>query len=285
MTINLRLGILCPVSCEVSVNFNKYFQKALYVFAAAALFTFCVSKQPPVTGGIQPNFSALNPSRVLAVPHLLLPSPIKKSVVDVAVLEVDGFTKALEQKVLEAFKNQPSVNGVTFNTVRKGVANTKILSNMQSEVSRAAKVIFGSANLEVVDGPKQCANCKTIADYYVYSLRPSKKWREALNELSAKVLNSDAALLIYITHLQKNMVAGSPATEVGLAVQLVDTNNGELIWTREKMVSDVSSGAKKTFPEWSEALNKLLDENFWKGFPGRRITTPTPTATPTGEAK
>lgn len=248
---------------------NKAVSCALICFAYFTLMT-CVSK-PLVPMGLQSEFKAISPSRVLALPLFLLPNPSEPAQIDLPAWATGGGEKLLETQLLEGFKNQPGVNGVSFQSVRRALGSDPVTPwfVLKSELDASAKAL-SSTDPQVRAGlPKACLKRKSVLDFYVFCVSPKKAWLEGLNALSAKVLNADTALVIVVTHFEKSVVDGLYSAQAGLAALLVDTNTGRMIWGRQAAHSVQSPADKKAFPAWETVFAGLFSESFWEEFPGR----------------
>lgn len=249
-------------------SFSFFFFNLALLYACAS----CVTQREPVEMGIQPKYEALNPSRILAVPLFVVPDMTERVVVDRAALEAGAVYSVIETDILNAFTNQPSVNGVTFNVVRKELgAPPTLWDALNTELLEVTKKLTSRDPQDHTSFTRACINRHNILEFYVHCLSTSKIWRNNLNSLSAKILNADSALMGIVTEADKREEKNSYFTSLGLAVLLVDTNNGNLIWGRHKRQAIRTEGEKKQFPEWSEVSKALLTEDFWTGFPGRRI--------------
>ena len=261
------------------------------VGVALGLLVACQSTKP-VLMGIQPEFAAVNPSRILAVPAFAMPNPGRPSEVDVTLFEGDGANKAVETAVLGAFKNQPNVNGVSFQAVGRA------LGNVPNAWSRMAEILkMTSARLtSTVEGEratlgKDCLSRRNFLDFYVHCLATQKAWVDELNALSTLILNADSALLTVVTELRSGSqpvaagkagatgTASLPSLQAEVVVIIVDTNTGKLIWgreARESMLGEAQGAA--TLPDASVLFSKLFSDAFWNDFPGRRQPAPLETS-------
>lgn len=241
----------------------------MLLFFACAL-TSCRTT-PTTTAGIQTEFRALNPSRVLAVPVFILPDPSTPSVVDLALVESGRVREAYEKTILEAFKNQPGVNGISFSSVRQALgASPTVREQMQTDLTGLSKEILSADPRVRARFTKGCLNRQTFLDFYVHCVSSGKGWVTQLNALSAKVLNADTALLPFLTRLQSESERDGEKVTAGVAVLLVDTNTGKLIWGRENslnLASKLGGGPSPT--EWQRLFQSLFPEAFWADFPGR----------------
>ena len=249
----------------------SFARSAICAFLVGALLLSCRST-PAVAPGIQPEFEAINPSRILAVPPFVLPDPGSRSTVDIAALETGNTRTVLESKVTSAFQNQPGVNGVSFSTVRQALGKRPNVWDTLDAQMRSDSLKLTSRNeQERAELSPDCLKRKNFSDFYSFCLAPDKKWVAGLNALSAKVLNADSALLTAITSLEKTTTNNRYGIVAGLALVLVDTNTGKLIWGRQTAGELFSPEGNASFPEWSKLFETMLNEDFWAEFPGRKL--------------
>ncbi|MCX6123855.1 MAG: hypothetical protein NTV34_03790 [Proteobacteria bacterium] len=130
--------------------------------------------------------------------------------------------------------------------------------------------------------PQDCADCTTLAAFYIASFAPRKEWIVWLSEFSRATKGTDAILIPLILHhavAQENDRGLTIARRSAfIAMLLVDTTNGDLIWSGGRE-SDVVSKAYEEDPEAKtlqppnqEELNRrLFTDALWLGFPGRQV--------------
>lgn len=243
----------------------------------------------PIPAGIQPEFVAVNPSRILAVPVFALPNPGRPAEVDLTIFEGNGAEKAIEDAVLGAFKNQPNVNGVSFQAVGRALgAPPHARSRMATILQNTTAKLTSTVEAERMPLGKDCLARRNFLDFYVYCIAPQKAWVDELNALSTLILNADTALLTVVTELRSGTAQGSSTGAPGLltlegeaAVLIVDTNTGKLIWGRERR-ERLAAEAKnaEAVPDTATLFSKLFSESFWSDFPGRRKPLPQGTPAP-----
>ena len=125
-----------------------------------------------------------------------------------------------------------------------------------------------------------CSGCSNPPAFYTESITNREKWREWLVQLSVTTKSADAILLPMITYaydLKKND-RGVEINEkaAGLALMLIDTNNGYLLWSggREAIASNHSFNEKTNSPPVPDEellYERLFTEDIWKDFPGRQV--------------
>jgi hypothetical protein len=249
------------------------------------LLTGCQT-QPKISTGIQAGFEGLNPAAVVAVPVFVMPDASSESAsVDYSLLSTEKLIPLFEDKIIQSFDHQPNINGYPFAVVKKAIgyqgnifvstatgasATQKDLwANMNSEMRKvAARFASRSPKTRLLITP-DCLGRKNFVQFYSSCLASEKDWLGSLNQLSDAVLNSDTALIAVVTNLQNRFVNDTYQIEGGIAVLLVDTNNGSLIWGNYADQTLINPKEKQFFPSWSELVNHLLGSQFWSGFPGR----------------
>lgn len=247
----------------------------------------CQSKTE-LASGIQPNFAALNPTRILAItPIVVSLTGNKESVIDPVILQTMPIVDRLEHRVLDAFKNQPAVNGVSFQAVRaalqkkSSLAYNGLLAGVDGTLGTLRKP---RSDAERLLGPA-CLGRKDFVGFYSYCLRQNRSWQKGLNDLSAAVLNADAALLVFLTELRTVKVADKERARVTAELVLVDTNNAELIWSGTgRLEGDdpyaLLEAAGQAKVQWAGIMDALVTESVWQGFPGRKPTVAPPSKSP-----
>lgn len=243
--------------------------RSLIAATVAVLPLSACTSIPRLQPGIQPAYAAVNPSRMLAVTPVVFANPISRLTVEHAEVAAHKLDGLLEGLVLKSFQNQPGVNGVSFNSVRQSSATPP-----PSPVATLAEVIRGAAQerAEVTLKPGRlspaCKSARDLLEFYAYCLAIRADWLKGLNDLSSRVLNADTALLVFVTHLEKSQRSERPTSLAQLAVLVVDTNSGKLVWGREAESAHqgIPGGP---FPPWASLFEGLLGETFWTQFPGR----------------
>ncbi len=249
-------------------------------------FIACQSSKP-INLGIQKGFEAVNPAAVIAVPIFTIPDPsFEFSSIDPSILPTQKIIPSLEDKIIESFNHQPNINGYPFAVIKKAIGMkppvcdklkptlcTPPKSTVWNDLNSAMQSVaarFSSRDIKtrVLITPN-CLARKNFIEFYSYCLAQDKDWLAGLNTLSSRVLNADSALITVITHLENKEENQNYKTIGSFAILLVDTNNGKLIWGNFKKEILINPPDKKYFPQWDDLLNKVLDADFWNGFPGR----------------
>jgi hypothetical protein len=238
------------------------------IFLGVLLLTACTSRKP-VPAGIQPEFQAINPSRILAVPSFTLPDPSSSAQVDLSLIETEKIIPELEKVILQSFRGQPRVNGVSFQAVRQGLGESpNALTKLKESVEKVSQKLTSTQESERLSLRKECLARKDFLEFYVHCLASDNSWVEGLNQLSSRILNADSALVSFLLEAEKKpLPTRGFSTDIRVAVTLVDTNSGRLIWGRigsEKVTLQTPTSAGAT------AFDTIFKEEFWQGFPGRK---------------
>lgn len=243
----------------------------LFVFIIFVTFFNSCQSLKPLNEGIQEGYEAINPASIIAIPTFVLPDPSKAAVIDPAIINTHQFIPKLEAKVMESFKDQPNINGYSFTVVNNVIIKEKsdVMKNMNQRLATISSR-FSSRDSSVRSViTSSCLSRKNFVEFYSYCVAPDSIWISELNKLALKVLNADTALLVIVKHLDSSSSEDVYVLNGGISLLLVDTNNGKLIWGKDKFVTLKNSPEKKYFPTVDELLISIFSEEFWDGFPGR----------------
>lgn len=230
----------------------------------------CVTPAP-TPEGLQKDFVALNPARIAAFPPIVMPHPSRTVTIDPATLMTFDITASVEAKILSAFKNQPGVNGISFNAVRAALkGNPKLVDTIYSEVKKTAQLTRNNLTREYLLLSKACQQHQNLLGFYKFCVTESPNWKALLNQFSAAVYNADTVLLPFVTGIEKKLEGGSYVVRFGVSVLLIDTNTGKLMWGRDAVEQISMPSDKKQFAEVKTVIDATFSERFWSDFPGRR---------------
>lgn len=245
---------------------NLFWRASILMGCLSACATFA-----PLRQGVQSDALALNPARIAGYPTLLFPHPSLETSLDPATLMSGEVVASVETRILAAFKNQPGVNGISFQTVRTVLkSNPKIQTDVDSEIRAMGQLVNSGSARENLLLTAECRARHSFLDFYKFCLLKSQRWVPLLNQVSIAVQNSDSLLIPVVTSLEKTTERNSYVLKFGLSLLLVDTNNGRLIWGRDVIATLNSVPGVKQFPDLKTAYDKIFTENFWAEFPGRR---------------
>ena len=168
--------------------------------------------------------------------------------------------------VVKSFTNQPYVRGYSPSFVLK-ILKAKNKLDLIGDIGAAWTTQKDIQNLPI-RGP---------VDYYKLAVQPNVRWREQLQELANNVKGVDAVLLPLLisgrnSRRDERGVIVYERTASVLAL-LINTANGELIWTGGRKASASrqhfkgQSGGK--FPDWQQVAERLFVNSLWRDYPGR----------------
>jgi hypothetical protein len=177
----------------------------------------------------------------------------------------------LDQFIAAGFDNQPFMKGLSPKLVEKLYGQ----SGLSPQINIAIAQQWSAK-------PNDCARCSTPTSFYTSSIASRKEWNVWLADLAKATKSSDAILVPLLIHY-----AVAPRNERGLIVMsrsayvamlLIDTTTGELIWTGGRESEVVSKAfaedpRAKTLqpPDVEELKRRLFTDALWLGFPGRQV--------------
>jgi hypothetical protein len=248
--------------------------KKILLFWRFSILLGCVcacTTVPSLRQGVQPDSVALNPARIAAFPTLLIPHPSEPASLDPASLMSGDVVASVESKILAAFRNQPGVNGIAFQTVRNSLKSNPNLSvGIENEIRNMGQLVNSGSARETLLLTAECRARKNFLDFYKHCLLKSQSWVILLNQFSLAVQNSDSVLIPVVTCLEKGTTKGQYQIRFAISLLLIDTNSGRLIWGRDVTARIDSAAGAKQFPDIKVAYDKIFTEDFWAEFPGRR---------------
>lgn len=236
------------------------------------IFGLTSCQTAPLHPGIQPNYVAINPAAIAAVPIFVLANPADSNAsVDRSIIISEQLIPQIESRIIASFEHQPNINGYPFSVVRNATSgkNTDIMNHLETAMRETAKR-FSSHDIKTrLLITKTCLNRKNFLEFYSYCLAQNPDWISSLNSLSARVLNADSALIVVMDHLSENTESIQHEIQLSVAVLLVDTNNGKLIWGNEKKLKKKNLKDNEKIPNWHELIHDMFTQDFWNEFPGR----------------
>ena len=249
---------------------TKYF---FLSFISLSIFFVGCQSSSNIKPGIQPGFEAVNPAAIIAVPIFIMPDPSSETAsIDPSLVITEKLIPSLENKIIDSFSHQPNINGYPFSAVKKAIEikpKLGVWDNLDQTMKNVGSR-FSSRDIKIrLLITPNCLARRNFVEFYSYCLAGEPAWLTNLNLLSAQVLNADSALITVITELQDKVVNKQYQIKGGLAILLVDTKNGKLIWGNYESETLINSADKQYFPSWDDLLNKILVPDFWNNFPGR----------------
>ena len=236
--------------------------------AVPASITAClINQKPGVTGGLQPEARAESPSRTLCLPVVSGPHPYLNDRLDPSLLSTSGVFPLIEKEILNAFKNQPRVEGVSFHAVRQGLAQSSLEKQFRDvALARLTERPASGARLSLFR--QDCEQCNPLLEHYLGHFSGRADWLNTLSAISARFKAADAALLVLVTGLDQQWRGSSPTYQLSGAILLVDMNNSHLLWGREFRRKRQIDGV--TEAPWALVVKEAFGgESFWEGYPSR----------------
>ena len=232
----------------------------------------CVSTTRSTPYGVQDGYSSFVPARIATLACRSWPAGARYEslpLTNVSDQQVTAICAAFDTYVLGGFSDQPYMKGFS----------PKFVSQLLAE-SKAPNLLAQWNELWNHRG-SDCNDCQTIPAFYQSSIANRPERLTWLNEFSKNVRHADAALLPFVTFAYERSYddRGLEIAErgAGIALLLVDTNNGHLIWAGGREVSapnkellKVPSAKGPTLPDWQIVYGRLFAEPLWRGFPGRQ---------------
>jgi hypothetical protein len=252
---------------------HRFFQKVVFTLVSSTvLLCSCQSFHPPLPLGLQQGYQARNPASIIAVPVFFLPHPADDlAVVDLSFEVTENIANKIEEKIIDSFIDQPDINGYPFHEVSQVIENSKrhVWTDLNAILQRTALKLQSHKAFQHSGLKRSCLFRKNFIEFYSYCLASEQSWIESLNRLASFVMNSDAALLVVVTHLQSQVLDHKYSIRAGCSVLLVDTNNGKLIWGKESSSFLENAVGQEFFPNWRQLIDQMFVPSFWIDFPGR----------------
>jgi hypothetical protein len=220
--------------------------------------------------GVQTNFASLIPARISVLPCRSWPSTSRFVGQPLSNTSNEEFSKictGFDEFVIDGFKNQPFMRGFSPKAVGKLLDTAK-----QTALLKEIDMLWRPANID-------CSKCRSPMKFYTTAIADQQLWRMWLNQLSKATRNADAILLPFVsyhfTNREDDRGLDVAKRSIGIALLLIDTGTGKLIWSggRESYAANIDvpkTGAEQVQPPAIEAvLARIFVEDVWKEFPGR----------------
>lgn len=233
----------------------------------------CVNSSLNQPFGLIENHAGYVPARIAVLPCQPWPSGSRFAALPLSntsqILESDSCQK-FDGFVIDGFKDQPYMRGFSPQWVKKlldASATPDLLSNFSKSWSHE---------------DNSCLKCTTTPAFYMQTIALRSSWIKWLSDFSSAVRNADAVLLPFVVNsYEKSFIdRGLKVKQRGASVVLllVDTNNGNLLWSggRDAFANSQYLQAdtvekELTFPSWDLIYERLLTEDIWRDFPGRQV--------------
>ena len=130
--------------------------------------------------------------------------------------------------------------------------------------------------------PEDCSECSLAPSFYVTSIMNRPEWHQWLSTFSKATQNSDAVLVPFVTYVTATRLNDRGVLlarkQAGVALFLIDTNNGALLWSGGREVEAINRSMEQAgvtqerpFPKIDELTQRLFVEDLWQDFPGRQV--------------
>ena len=246
--------------------------KYLAIYFVTAILSSSCSHIETAPYGIQKEHIAFIPARIAVLPCQDWPYGaryLNQTVSNFSPAEIKDVCDSVDKFVLNGFKGQPYMRGLSPKVVRKLLKR----SGEETQLSQINQLWHQQEG--------DCTNCANSVSYYKKSISNRDDWQQWLNKLSRNVYNTDAILMPLILYAQKGRSDDRGLAiaykRVGVSLLLIDTNNGRLIWAGGR---DVQTNNRKLesdaflknleLPNWKQVSSRLLVKDVWAEFPGRQ---------------
>lgn len=209
------------------------------------------------------------PARIAVLPCRLWPEGSRFAGQKELKLSAEAISKLCQQLdpfILRGFEGQPYMRGLSPRVLQK-----LLDQNTQSQYLAGLDELWFRPGIA-------CSHCKHPASYYREVIAPRQEWRTWLVKLAKYTSQSDAILLPLIVGAgqgeinDRGLAFGYRQAEIALL--LIDTNNGELIWIggrdAEIRLPKLES-QDLVLPSEEDLWSRLLVPDIWMEFPGRQL--------------
>jgi hypothetical protein len=240
---------------------------ALIFLFFALIQTQCVT---PEKGdyGVQAEQLARIPARIAVVPCRAWPQGarfVNQPELKASPEDLKALCEKFDQYVLQGFDGQPYMRGISPRVVLKLLEQ----SQQPDLLTRIDELWFRPG--------QACESCQHPASYYREVIAPRPDWRAWLTNFARSASQSDALLLPLVIEADKGTLNDRGLIfnfrRARIALLLIDTNNGELIWiggreTESRLPKE--KDAQDTLPDLEDFYRNLFIPDLWLEFPGRQ---------------
>ena len=221
--------------------------------------------------GVQDNQLASLPARIAVISCQNWPNSARmreQAVSNVAIEEQERLCREFDKAVIKGFASQPFMRGYSPKIVTKLLK----MSGKQDLPGKLAKLWTKK---------KPCAECNNVVSKYNEDVADSEAWRMWLEDFSKATRNTDAVLFPFVLYLSEHHVNDRGLEKAirasAIAMLLIDTGNGDLIWSSYRKTNVENQDYYKStqfpsleFPDWKELYARLFTNDLWNEFPGRQ---------------
>lgn len=243
------------------------------LFFAATLLNMggCVHSKNNLETGVQPSHTAFVPARIAVFPCGAWPSQLhfdNLPTANVDESQIQEICSRFDRFVIQGFDEQPYMRGLTPDAVKK-----LLTKGNQEELLQQRAALWERKESD-------CLTCVNIGSYYQQSIANRPEWQTWLTQMSRAARHADALLLPQVLYVreEKDNKRGAlvSSRRAKLALLLIDTNNGGLIWYGQRdaqasdhLLADAGNSAPPP-PAWSVLYDRLFTNDLWRDFPGRQ---------------
>lgn len=222
--------------------------------------------------GVQSEYLAHIPARIAVLPCRLWPQGARfegQPATELPGPELQLFCQSVDQFILQGFEGQPYMRGLSPRVVA-----ALLEKNGQKNLLTQLEQLWFSPG-------QSCSECEQAVTFYREVIAPRNDWRSWLAQLSRAASSSDAILLPMLVHVGSQRIndrgLAYAQRRATLALLLIDTNNGQLIWiggrsaeVRKPLRDKEAAPRPEDFPPWEDLWRRLFVEDLWQEFPGRQ---------------
>lgn len=185
--------------------------------------------------------------------------------------ELTALCEDFDKYVADGFDNQPFMKGLSPKLVEKLYASAGMTPNIQEALQNEWKGIAGD-----------CQDCISLPQFYVRSLQNRKSFQIWLANFSRATKGSDALMVPILlstnTRIEDDRGILSSIRSGAIAILLIDTNDGSIIWSggREaevvfKALGNTTTRKEMKEPPLDDLKRRLFTDAVWLEFPGRQV--------------
>lgn len=245
---------------------------AILVFVTGACVT---SQNLDEKYGIDSKRIGFVPARIALLPCMTWPAAATRirdlPISNRPTTELTSLCEDFDKYIADGFDNQPFMKGLSPRLVEK-MYNA---AGLQPE-------IFTAISTEWAAQKQDCQECTSLPSFYKTSIKTRSSWQIWLSKLSGATKGADAVMIPLIlstnTRLENDRGMLMSIRSGAIAILLIDTNDGSLIWSGGrkadviyKAFANTTSAKSMREPPTDDLKRRLLTDAIWIEFPGRQI--------------
>ncbi len=225
--------------------------------------------------GINPSRRGYVPARIALTPCIKWPDRATRikglPMINRPKEEIDSICEDFDKYVADGFDNQPYMKGLSPKLVDKLYAASGMSPPIEDTITQEWRSLA-----------TDCQQCDNLPTFYNESIRTRPSWQIWLTKFSNATKGSDAIMIPFLlsanTRVEDDRGMLQSIRGGALAILLIDTNDGSLIWSggREtdviyKALVNTTSKSQMKEPPLDDLKRRLLTDALWLEFPGRQI--------------